>query len=172
MSFEQVLNEVKKYKTQHVLLTGGEPLLQKGTLPLIDLLNQEGYSVSVETHGEVPIEHASKKARMIMDIKTPGSKMNRGRFEENLKHLKPTDEIKFVITSLADYHWAKDWVQKRPRITQEILFSPAMIAQGAPGTFEGIHPKTLADLIVQDQLPVRFQLQLHKILWGLDTKGV
>ena len=84
MSFAEVLAEVKKYKVKHVLMTGGEPLLQRGTLPFIDLLTTEGYTVSVETHGEVSIKEAAKSARIVMDIKTPGSKMNRGGFKDNL----------------------------------------------------------------------------------------
>jgi 7-carboxy-7-deazaguanine synthase len=171
MSFAEVLAQVKKYKTQHVLMTGGEPLLQKGTLPFIDLLKSEGYTVSVETHGEVSIAEAAPRARIIMDIKTPGSKMNRGKYLQNLQHLKKDDEIKFVITSKSDYEWARDLVRKGLP-TSEILFSPVMKTLGAPGTYEGIEPLSLAEMILQDQLPVRFQLQLHKILWGADTKGV
>jgi 7-carboxy-7-deazaguanine synthase len=172
MSFEAVLAEIKKYNTEHVLLTGGEPLLQRGTIPFMDLLNEQGYQVSVETHGEVSIESASKKARIVMDIKTPGSKMNRGLYLNNLKFLKKTDEIKFVITSEDDYHWAKEIVKSRFLPTKEILFSPSLKAIGSPGSVEGIDPRKLADLILKDQLQVRFQLQLHKQLWGLDTKGV
>jgi 7-carboxy-7-deazaguanine synthase len=172
MSFDEVMAEVKKYKVKHVLMTGGEPLLQRNTLTFIDQLNQEGYAVSVETHGEVSIEEAAKKARIIMDIKTPGSAMNRGGFAENLKFLKPNDEVKFVITSFSDYEWAKAIVHSGKIPTQEVLFSPAMAAQNSPGKYEGIEPRTLADLIVKDQLPVRFQWQLHKLLWGADTKGV
>ena len=171
MSFAEVLSEVKKYNTQHVLMTGGEPLLQRGTSAFIDLLRQEGYDVSIETHGEVSIEAISPKARIIMDIKTPGSKMNRGKFKDNLPFLKREDEIKFVITSKADYEWAKALVQKGLP-TKEILFSPAFAAKGSPGTFSGIEPLELAELILKDQLKVRFQLQLHKLLWGADTKGV
>lgn len=171
MSFEEVLSEIKKYKVKHVLMTGGEPLLQRGTLPFIDLLNQEGYLVSVETHGEVSIQEAAKKARIIMDIKTPGSKMSRGFFRQNLAHLKHNDEIKFVITSESDYEWAKTIVEETLP-TSEILFSPTLPAEGSPGTFEGIAPRRLAERILEDQLPVRFQLQLHKLLWGMDTKGV
>ncbi len=174
LSLEEVLAEVKRYRVQHVLLTGGEPLLQRNTLQVIGLLQKEGYTVSIETHGEAPIEAASRMgARIVMDIKTPGSKENRGGFEKNLPHLKSGDEIKFVITSRTDYLWAKDLVMsgKLPQGI-EVLFSPAMKAENAPGTYEGIDPRTLADLIVQDQLPVRFQWQLHKLLWGADTKGV
>jgi 7-carboxy-7-deazaguanine synthase len=173
MSLESVLNEVKKYRTKHVLLTGGEPLLQRNTLQMAQLLKEEGYLVSIETHGETSIEKATHHARIIMDIKTPGSKECRGGFENNLKHLKPGDEVKFVITSVQDYQWSKNLVQsgKIPSGI-EILFSPAMKAKNAPGTYEGIDPRMLADLIVQDQLSVRFQWQLHKLLWGLDTQGV
>ena len=88
-----------------------------------------------------------------------------------MEYLKKEDEIKFVITSDSDYEWAKTIVEMGLP-TDEILFSPAFIAKGSPGTFEGIEPKTLAELILKDQLPVRFQLQLHKLLWGADTKGV
>jgi len=172
MSFEQVLAEIARYPVRHVLMTGGEPLLQRNTIAFMDRLNERGYQVSVETHGEISIEEASKRARIIMDLKTPGSKMNRGGFEKNFPFLKPTDEIKFVITSNADYEWARNWVQSGRLPTREILFSPAFVAAGSPGSFEGIEPRTLAERILTDQLPVRFQLQLHKLLWGADTKGV
>lgn len=172
MSFVEVMAEVKKYRVKHVLMTGGEPLLQRNTLAFIDRLNEEGYTVSVETHGEASIEKASKKARIIMDIKTPGSAMSRGGYLDNLKFLKKEDEVKFVITSPADYEWAKSIVNSGLIPTKEILFSPAIKAQNSPGTYEGIEPRLLADLIVKDQLPVRFQWQLHKLLWGADTKGV
>jgi len=172
VSLETVMKEVSQYQTQHILITGGEPLLQRGTLPLIQLLRKKGYEVSIETHGEVPITPASELARIIMDIKTPGSGMNRGGFIQNIPHLKPQDEVKFVITSEQDYHWAKGILQSHSFPTSEILFSPAMISQGAPGKFEGINPRRLAELILQDQLQVRFQIQLHKYLWGLDTPGV
>jgi len=172
MKLTEILTEVQKYKTHHVLVTGGEPLLQRNAIALIDLLNEAGYSVSVETHGEVSIEEASKRARVIMDIKTPGSGMSRGGYVDNYKFLKKSDEVKFVITSLEDYSWASQIIQSGIIPTQEILLSPAMAAQNSPGTYEGIEPRTLADLIVRDQLPVRFQWQLHKLLWGADTKGV
>jgi len=172
MSLEAVLAEVKKYRVKHVLMTGGEPLLQRNTLMMIDLLRGEGYEVSVETHGEVSIEEASKRARIVMDIKTPGSAMSRGGYLNNFKFLKPTDEVKFVITSLDDYTWARDIVHSGAIPTTEILFSPAMAAANSPGVYEGIEPRVLADLVVRDQLPVRFQWQLHKLLWGADTKGV
>ena len=172
MSVDEILTQVKKHKVKHVLVTGGEPLLQRNSITLIDRLNQENYQVSVETHGEVSIQDASTRARIIMDIKTPGSGMSQGGYLNNLQFLKPTDEVKFVITSMNDYAWASDIVLRGLIPTNEILFSPAMPAQNAPGAYEGISPRTLADLIVRDQLPVRFQWQLHKLLWGADTQGV
>ena len=92
--------------------------------------------------------------------------MNRGYFEQNLKFLKATDEIKFVITSQADYEWAKNQVLQSTFPTREILFSPAQPLENSPGKIEGIEPRFLAESILRDRLPVRFQLQLHKILWG------
>jgi 7-carboxy-7-deazaguanine synthase len=172
MSFAAVLEKIKPYEVKHVLMTGGEPLLQRNTLPFIDLLKEHGYEVSVETHGEVSVEEAAKRARIIMDIKTPGSLMNRGYFEKNLPHLKMSDEIKFVITSMSDYEWARDLVKTGRLKTKEILFSPALPALNSPGVYEGIQPRVLAEKILADRLPVRFQLQLHKLLWGADTKGV
>ena len=171
MTFDAVLNEIRRYPTKQVLLTGGEPLLQKGAVPFIQILIQEGYKVSIETHGEVSIEHAAPLARIIMDIKTPGSKMNRGKFRENLKFLKSTDEIKFVITSRDDYEFAKALV-KQGLPTEEILFSPIIPSAHAPETVSGLDARELAENILRDGLPVRLQLQLHKILWGADRKGV
>ena len=172
MSFDEVFTEISQYPVKHVLMTGGEPLLQRNSLAFIDQLRERGYDVSVETHGEVSIEEASKRARIIMDMKTPGSKMSRGGFEKNFPFLKPTDEIKFVITSPTDYEWARGWVKSGKLPTAEILFSPVFKAEGSPGEFEGIEPRVLAERILEDRLPVRFQLQLHKLLWGADTKGV
>jgi 7-carboxy-7-deazaguanine synthase len=178
LSLEQALERVREFGTQHVLLTGGEPLLQRGTLPFIRLLDEAGFKVSIETHGEVPIREASRIARIVMDIKTPGSGMSRGGYRENLSWLKPSDEVKFVITSRADYEWARErvsreLVSREPGLGPcEILFSPAVPAKGSPKEIEGMSPRALAEWILEDRLPVRFQMQLHKILWGPDTKGV
>jgi 7-carboxy-7-deazaguanine synthase len=107
-----------------------------------------------------------------MDIKTPGSGMCRKGFLKNLPHLRPGDEVKFVITSEEDYHWASGFVRAHPLKDIEYLFSPAVPATGSPGSFPGVPAKTLADWILRDRLQVRFQIQLHKHLWGADTKGV
>ncbi len=106
-----------------------------------------------------------------MDIKTPSSGMCRGGFYDNLKFLKADDEIKFVLCSLEDYHWAKKIVQNGLP-TREVLFSPAVKAMNQPGTFDGLSYEKLASLILEDRLPVRMQVQLHKIIWGMDKIGV
>jgi 7-carboxy-7-deazaguanine synthase len=164
LRISEVLEKIRPYQVRHVLLTGGEPLLQRNVPALLDELIREKYQVSVETHGEVSIAEVSKKARIIMDLKTPSSGMCRGGFERNLPFLKPSDEVKFVIASKEDYVWARGLIPKIP--TQEILFSAANPAPGAPGTFPGVETRWLAERILEDRLQVRLQVQLHKVLWG------
>ena len=170
MSVEEILNKIRPFHVKNALLTGGEPLLQRNSLGLVRALKKEGYEVSIETHGEISIEKFANEARIIMDIKTPSSGMCRGRFRENLPLLKSTDEVKFVIASEEDYFWAKALVPEMP--TQEILFSPAMPAKASPGSFPGVHARWLAERILEDRLPVRMQLQLHKYIWSPDQRGV
>jgi 7-carboxy-7-deazaguanine synthase len=176
MSLDDVLETIRPYDVRHALITGGEPLLQRQTPALVDALKNEGYEVSIEKHGEVSIEPIAGKARIVMDIKTPGSGMNRGGFERNLALLRSSDEIKFVITSPADYAWARGLIleleRERRLPTREILLSPAVAALGSPGKVEGVTPTWLAERILEDRLPVRLQVQLHKLLWGADRKGV
>jgi 7-carboxy-7-deazaguanine synthase len=172
MSIEQVLAKVASFGVKHVLLTGGEPLLQRQTPTLVRALRFAGYTVSIETHGEVSIEPVAADARIVMDIKTPASRMNRGGFERNLPLLKPSDETKFVITSEDDYFWARDWVRSGRIPTQEILLSPVEPVKDSPGTYKGVSSRWLAERILEDRLPVRMQMQLHKLIWGHDTRGV
>jgi 7-carboxy-7-deazaguanine synthase len=139
---------------------------------LTQKLKALGYSVSIETHGEVSIQNVASMARIIMDVKTPSSGMSRGNYEKNLHFLKPSDEVKFVIASIKDYEWAKEIVLSGKIPTREILFSAALPAAHSPGSFPGISPSWLAERILEDRLPVRLQVQLHKILWGADRRGV
>ncbi|MEO5968425.1 MAG: radical SAM protein [Bdellovibrionia bacterium] len=169
LRISEIIETIRPYQVQHALLTGGEPLLQRQTPELLEALVKENYKVSIETHGEVSIERVTENARIIMDIKTPSSGMCRGGFEKNFKYLKPTDEVKFVIASVEDYDWAKQWIAKIP--TQEILFSAANPAPETPGSFPGVESKWLAEKILADKLPVRLQIQLHKVLWG-SLRGV
>jgi 7-carboxy-7-deazaguanine synthase len=172
MSIDTIIQKIKPYQVKHVLLTGGEPLLQRQTPALLGRLKKEGYQVSIETHGEVSIEKVAGQARIILDIKTPSSGMSRGGYKNNLPLLSKNDEVKFVIASESDYHWAKEIVQAGGIPTSEILLSPAVPSKGMPGTFSGVNPRWLAEKILEDRLPVRMQLQLHKLLWGADQKGV
>lgn len=174
MRIQEVLDTVRPYGVRHALLTGGEPLLQRQTPALARALCDAGYQVSVETHGEISIEPVANLARVIMDIKTPSSGMSRGLYRKNLPLLKAGDEVKFVIASESDYEWAATIVRagEIPAQVQEILFSPVMVTQNSPGKYPGVNPTWVAERILADKLPVRLQLQLHKLLWGADRAGV
>lgn len=158
MSQDEILQAVKKYNTRHVTVTGGEPLAQKECLPLLTALSDAGYDVSLETGGSLDIANIDTRVAVILDIKTPGSGEEAKNFWPNLAHLKPKDEVKIVLCDRADYDWAKQ-VLAQHGITEKctVLFSPV---------YATLAPRDLAEWILADQLPVRFQLQLHKILWG------
>lgn len=172
MTIDQIVAKIAPWKTQHVLLTGGEPLMQKQTPDLAKRLSELGYTVSIETHGEAPIDAVKDHARIVMDIKAPSSGMSRGKYRENLPKLKAGDEVKFIIASEADYAWAREIVRSGEIPVTEILFSPAVQAAGMPGQFPGVTYSWLAGRILEDQLPVRMQIQLHKQIWGADRRGV
>lgn len=155
---DAILAEVARLGARHVCVTGGEPLAQKNCLPLLAALCDAGYSVSLETSGALDIGKVDPRVSRIVDIKPPASgEAARNRWE-NLAHLTPHDEIKFVLADRADYEWAREIIQARSlaRVCP-ILFSPV---QGE------LPPAQLADWILADRLPVRLQVQLHKVLWG------
>lgn len=172
MTIKEVLKAIHPYGVRHTLITGGEPLLQRQTPELARALSDTGYTVSIETHGEVSIEPVAAFTRVVMDIKTPSSKMCRGGYEQNFPWLKDDDEVKFVIASEEDYFWSRELILSGRIPCREILLSPAVPALGSPGSFSGVAPRWLAERILEDRLPVRMQLQLHKQLWGPDRKGV
>ncbi len=156
MPLEDVMQKIRETGLARVLITGGEPLEQAETLPLMKRLCDERYFVMLETNGHQPLEGVDKRVRVIMDIKTPGSKMSRKNRYENLKLLDAQDEIKFVLTGEADYKWAKNAIDKyKLKGKFQILFSPVH------GIFD---PKKLSELILRDKLDVRLQVQLHKYL--------
>lgn len=161
-SVDEILAAVRASGIRHVCVTGGEPLAQKHCLPLLVALCDEGYSVSLETSGALDITDVDPRVSRIVDLKAPGSgEVARNRWD-NLSHLNAGDEIKIVLADEADYAWAKAQLtlhQLTERCT--VLLSPV---QGK------LDPTTLAEWIVRDRLPVRFQLQLHKILWN-DARG-
>lgn len=165
-----------------VELTGGEPLLQKNSLPLMKLLCDEGFTVLLETSGAHDIASVDPRVRRVMDLKCPSSgEVKRNRWG-NLAHLKATDEIKFVIGSLEDYEWAKDQIaaHKLNRVCPLLFSWVHPLAPGqqdpslkpAPPVQTLISRQQLAERIIADALPVRFQVQLHKIIWAPERKGV
>lgn len=155
---DDVLAEVAGYQPQTVCVTGGEPLAQRTCLRLLTRLCDACYSVSLETSGALSIEAVDARVSRIMDIKTPGSGELDKMHWENLAFLKHDDEIKFVITSEADYLWAVGLLrEKKLDAICPILFSPS---------FHDVTAEQLATWILRDRLPVRMQVQLHKVIWG------
>jgi 7-carboxy-7-deazaguanine synthase len=165
-----------------VELTGGEPLHQKNSLPLMRSLCDAGYSVLLETSGALDIAAVDPRVRRIMDLKCPGSGESRRNRWQNLRHLKSTDEVKFVISTREDYDWAKEVVLTRGLAgICPVLFSwatPLLPGQRdkslreAPAGHVPISRLELVEKIIADALPVRFQLQMHKFIWPADRKGV
>ncbi len=164
LSEDEIINRVKTAGINLVEITGGEPLLQKDALQLSRRLLDAGYKVLIETNGSQDISQIDHRAVIILDIKTPGSGMSDKNLLPNIDHLKPTDEIKFVITGRNDYVWAKAFIEKTSISGKcTILFSPS---------FGAIDPKYIAAWIIEDRLEVRLNLQLHNYLYGPDRRGV
>jgi 7-carboxy-7-deazaguanine synthase len=158
MTHAEILEQVATHKPRHVTVTGGEPLAQRPCLDLLSRLCDAGYEVSLETSGALDIGRVDARVRIVMDVKTPGSGEADKNESANLGSLKPTDEIKFVICDRADYEWSRDFVRReRLDARGEVLFSPA---------WGKVEPSQLAEWVLADQLPVRVQIQLHKLLWG------
>lgn len=162
LTLEAVLNKVATYSSRHVTVTGGEPLAQSACVELLKKLCDLNYIVSLETSGALDISAVDPRVIKVVDVKTPGSKeASRNRFE-NFEYLLPHDQIKFIICDRYDYEWSKNIInQYNLASCSEILFSPS---------HEQLDNQSLADWILADQLPVRFQLQLHKYIWG-DVPG-
>ncbi len=162
-SLDEILAEVASYKPRYVCVTGGEPLAQPNCLPLLSALCDEGYEVSLETSGALPIDQVDARVSRVVDLKTPDSGESSRNLYENIPRLNQLDQVKFVLCSRADYDWARLKVDelKLAERAGEVLFSPS---------FGQLDAKELADWVVQDNLPVRFQLQLHKLLWS-DAPG-
>ena len=158
MTLEGILGRVAGFTPRFVCVTGGEPLAQKNCLPLLSALCDAGYRVSLETSGAMPLDGVDARVIRVVDVKTPGSgEVSRNRLDE-LARLRPEEQIKFVICDRADYEWSREKVAElnlAERCT--VLFSPSA---------EQLPARELADWILADRLPVRFQLQLHKVLWG------
>lgn len=157
-TLQEILAATKQYNTSHITVTGGEPLAQKNCLALLTLLCDQGYEVSLETSGALDISAVDKRVSRVMDIKTPASGEEAKNLYENIQYLDANDQVKFVICNRPDYEWASRKVEEYALTNKcEVYFSPG---------HEDLKPVQLADWIIEDQLPVRFQLQLHKILWN------
>jgi len=162
-SVVDILNEIRRYNTPYVCVTGGEPLAQPACLVLLSRLCDEGYHVSLETSGAMDVCPVDERVTKIMDFKTPASgEVAKNRYE-NIQCLSPQDEVKFVITDKADYDWCKQLIQQHDLAERaKLLLSPV---------YETLSGAVLAEWVLQDQLPVRVQVQLHKLFWG-DKQGV
>ncbi|MCF8267626.1 MAG: radical SAM protein [Ignavibacteriales bacterium] len=161
---DEIIETVKKYRCPLVEVTGGEPLVQKESLKLMEQLCDEGFEVLLETGGSLPIDEVDERVNIILDMKCPTSGMIKKNLYQNLDLLKKTDEVKFVIGSREDYDWAKNLINEF-NLTQKcsILFSVV---------FGKLKPIELTEWIISDNLRVRFQLQMHKYIWDPAKKGV
>ncbi len=165
MTVEEVAAAVARYRCNLVEITGGEPLLQQSVYPLIDALIAAGDTVMIETSGASDVSALDPRVIKIMDLKCPGSGESERNLWSNLEHLTARDEIKFVVADRGDYEWARDVINARNLASRAgaVLISPA---------FGELNPAALAGWILEDRLPARMQLQMHKHIWNPNTRGV
>jgi 7-carboxy-7-deazaguanine synthase len=162
VEIKAIIEKVQSYGSHHVCVTGGEPLAQPGCITLLDELCDAGFDVSLETSGALDVAAVDPRVSRVIDVKTPGSgEVARNRLE-NFRLLSPRDQLKFVICSREDYDWSRSFLKEHGLPERcRVLFSPS---------YNQLPPAQLADWILADRLPVRFQMQLHKVLWG-DVPG-
>ncbi|MFB3099826.1 MAG: 7-carboxy-7-deazaguanine synthase QueE [Gammaproteobacteria bacterium] len=162
MTLAEIMQKISDYKTTLITVTGGEPLAQKNCMPLLKMLCDTGYDVSLETSGALDIQNIDSRVARIVDLKTPASGEVDKNLYENMQYLTANDQVKFVICDRQDYEWSRKKLDEYNLSEQcEVLFS---------GSHGEIQASQLADWILEDQLPVRLQIQLHKYLWG-DVPG-
>jgi 7-carboxy-7-deazaguanine synthase len=162
---QSILEQVKEFGCRYVCVTGGEPLLQRHVYPLMQILCDRGYLVSVETGGSLSTHEVDSRVKTIIDIKCPGSGMSHRNLWENLARLRPGDEIKFVLLHREDYLWAVEICQRYQLWQEEytVLLSPV---------HNQLDPKELLAWMLADRLPARLNVQLHKYIWSPETRGV
>ncbi len=162
-SLDDIRATTRRYSADYVTVTGGEPLAQPNCLPLLSGLCDDGYEVSLETSGALDISPVDERVSVVMDLKAPGSGEQHRNLLDNIAHLRPHHQVKFVLADRRDYDWARFMLDQHNLAARvsDVLFSPVH------GQLE---PAELADWILADRLPVRLQLQLHKLLWN-DAKG-
>ena len=160
----KIMNHKLSKELEEIRVTGGEPLFQEESFPLMKRLCDEGFDAMLETGGSLSIENVDERVKIIMDLKCPSSGMLKKNIYENVNYLKSSDELKFVIGNREDYDWAKGIIVKYDLMGKcSILFSVV---------FGELEPITLVNWILEDKLDVRFQLQMHKYIWHPETKGV
>jgi 7-carboxy-7-deazaguanine synthase len=158
MDLDVILEQVAANKTRYVTVTGGEPLAQKPCIELLTMLCDAGYTVSLETSGAIDVSAVDARVVKVMDIKTPGSGEEKRNYLDNIGHISAQDQIKFVICDEQDYEWSRELLQRHHLNERcEVLFSPS---------YEQLKATDLAEWVLRDSLPVRLQVQLHKLLWG------
>ncbi len=170
MTLDDLVARCDEIGTNLIEITGGEPLIHRNAFVLTRMLLDRGYTVLIETSGAVDVAPLDARAHKIMDLKCPGSGEESRNLWSNLDHLTERDEIKFVIKDRTDYEWARDVVRNRGLAARkeqgklrEILFSPV---------WDSVDFRELAEWVLADQLPVRYQIQLHKVIWGANVHGV
>ena len=170
MALDELVAKCDEIGTNLVEITGGEPLIHRNAFVLARMLLDRGYTILIETSGAIDVSPLDPRVHKIMDLKCPGSGEESRNLWSNLEHLTGRDEIKFVIKDRADYEWARDVVlqrglaeKKRQGQLREILFSPV---------WESVDFQQLAQWVLEDHLPVRYQIQLHKVIWGANVPGV
>ena len=164
MAMETILEQVRSYDCPLVEVTGGEPLHQPGSLVLLTQLCDAGFQVMLETSGACDISKVDDRVSIVLDVKCPGSEMTDRMRWENLNQLSTKDEVKFVLQDRSDYEWARDIVRQHALADRcSVLFSPV---------FGGLDLQPLSEWILEDHLPIRLQIQLHKVIWDPQTRGV
>ena len=162
LNINDIISEAEQYNTPFITVTGGEPLAQPGCIELLTELLNKNFKVSLETSGAIDISNIDQRTVKVMDLKTPSSGELNKNLYENIQYLNSKDQVKFVIGTDEDYNWSKAILTEYALSNRcEILFSPVMGLQ---------NPTELAEKILRDRLPVRFQIQLHKLLWD-DAQG-
>lgn len=163
-SIDRILDAVRAYGCPLVEVTGGEPLAQPQTLELLKVLCEQDFTVLLETSGALDTSGVDPRVRIILDVKCPASGMTERMHWANVERLRSQDEAKFVVQDRTDYDWAKDVVARYRMLDRcTVLFSPV---------FGRLDPQRLAEWVLADRLPIRFQLQLHKHIWAPDMRGV
>jgi 7-carboxy-7-deazaguanine synthase len=170
MTFDEIVAAVRAHPAKVVEITGGEPLAHAGSVDLADRLLFEGYTVLVETSGAFDVSRLDERVHRIMDLKCPGSGESGRNLWTNLDHLGARDEVKFVVSDRADYEWARDVIRERG-LDDRVLAGTLRALLMSP-VWGAVELVDLASWILEDGLPVRFQVQVHKLIWGAEAIGV